>query len=77
MHSTDLDLTKQVISAFNRLYIKGIEISHVKFLEVPSLDIIQHLYNNYVTLNQVDIDDNDNKMREHYKPTLPIEVLFD
>ena len=77
MHSTDLDLTKQIISAFNRLYLKGIEIRHEKFLGVPSLDIIQHLYNNYVTLNQVDIDDNDKKMREHYKPTLPIEVLFD
>ena len=77
MHNTNLDLTKQIISAFGGLYLKGIKIRHVKFLRVPSLDIIQHLYNNYVTLNQVDIDDNEKKMREHYKPTLPIEVLFD
>ena len=76
MHNTNLDLTKQIISAFGGLYLKGIKIRHVKFLRVPLLDIIQHLYDNYGTLNQVDIDENDKKMSKHYDPTLPIEVLF-
>ena len=77
MHNTDLALTNQIISAFGGLYLKGIETRHVKFLGVPSLDIIQHLNDNYGTLNQVDIDENDKKMSEHYDSTLPIEVLFD
>ena len=77
MYNTDLALTKQIISAFDGLYLKGIERRHVKFLGVPALDIIQHLYDNYGTLNQVDIDENDKKMSEPYDPTLPIEILFD
>ena len=76
MHNTNLDLTKQIISAFGGLYLKGIKIRHVKFLRVPSLDIIQHLYDNYGTLNQVDIDENEKKMSEHYDPSLTIEVLL-
>ena len=77
MHNTDLVLTKQIISAFNSLYLKVIERRHVKSVGVPSLDIIQNIYDNYDKLNQVDIDDNDNKMSKHYDPKLPIEVLFD
>ena len=77
MHNTDLALTKQITSAFNGLYLEGIERRHVKFLGVPSLDIIQHLCNNYGTLNQLYIDDDDKKMNKHYNPTLLIEVLFD
>ena len=57
MHNTDLALTKKTISAFDGLYLKGIKIRHVKLPGVPSLNIIQHLYSNYGTLNQVDIDD--------------------
>ena len=77
MHNTDLVLTKKIVRAFDGLYLKIIKRRHVKFLGVPSLDIIQHLYYNYGMLNQVDIDDNGKKMRKHYDPTLPIEVLFD
>ena len=77
MHNIDLVLTKQIMSDFNVLYPKGIERRYVKFLGLPSLHIIQHLYDNNDTLNQVDIDHNENKMSEHYNPTLPIKVLFD
>ena len=77
MHNTDLALTKQTISAFGGLYFKGIKRRHVRFLVVPLLDIIQYLYDNYGTINQFYIDDTDNKMSEHYDPTLPIEVLVD
>ena len=77
MYNTDLSLTKTIISVFDGLYLKGIGRRHVKFLGVPLIDIIRHLYENYGTLNQVDIDDNDKKMSKHYKPTLPIEVMFD
>ena len=76
MQNTDLALTKKMISTFDSLYIIGTERIHIKFLWVPSIDIIQHLYNNYGTLNQVDIDDNDKKMSKHYDPTLPIKILF-
>ena len=76
MHNTGLVLTKQITSAFGGLYIKGTKRRHVKFLGVPSLGIIQHLYDNYGTLNQVDIDENDKRMSEHCEPTLPIKVLF-
>ena len=77
MHNTNLALTKQIISAFGGLYLKGSKRRHVKLLKLPFLDIIQHLYENYGTINQVGIDDNDNEMSEHYDPTLPIEVMFD
>ena len=77
MHNTDLALTKKFSSAFNNLYLRGIERRHVKLLGVPFLDIIQHHYDNFGTLNQVDIDNNDKKMSKHYNPMLPIEVPFD
>ena len=76
MHNTILALTKQIISAFDILYLKGVKRRHVKFQGVTLLDIIQHLYNIHGTLNQVDIDENDNKMSKNYNPTLLIEVLF-
>ena len=65
MHNTNLELTKQIVSDFDGLYLKVIDWRHVQFLVVPSFDIIQHLYDNYGTLNQVDIDDNEKKMREY------------
>ena len=77
MYKTALALTKQIISDFDCLYLKGIERRHIKFLGVLSLDIGQHLYDNNGMLNQVGSDDNDNKMSKHYDPTLPIKVLFD
>ena len=77
MHNTDLALTKQIISAFGGLYLKGIERRHVKVLGVRSLDFIQHIYKNYGTINQVDIDDNDKKMSKHYDPKLMIKVMSD
>ena len=77
MHNTNLALNKQIISAFDGPYLKGMKRRYEKFLVVPSLDIIQHFYDNYDTLNQVDIDNNDKKMSESYYPKLSIEVLFD
>ena len=77
MHNTDLELTKKIISAFNGLYLKVIEIRHVTFLGVPFLGIIQYLYNKYGTPNQVYIDDNDKKISENYDPKIPTKVLFD
>ena len=62
MHNTDLELAKQITSASDSLYLKGIERRQVKFLGIPSLNIIQHLYYNYVMLNQVDIYYNEKKM---------------
>ena len=70
-------LTKKIISTFDGLYLKGIERRQVKFLGVPSLNIIQYIYDIYGTLNRVDIYDNGKKMSKHYYPNLPIEVLSD
>ena len=36
MHNTDLALTKQIISVFDGLYLKGIETRNVKLLGVQS-----------------------------------------
>ena len=76
MHNTDLALDKQIISDFDGLYLKGIERRHVRFLRVPSINIIQHIYNFYDTFNEGDIDDNDTKLSKNYESTLPNEVLF-
>ena len=62
MHNTDLALTKQTISDFYGIYLKGIERRNVKLLGVPSLEIHQNLYNSYGTLKKVDINDNAKKM---------------
>ena len=76
MHNTDLALDKQIISDFDGLYLKGIERRHVRFIRVPSINIIQHIYNFYDTFNEGDIDDNDTKLSKNYESTLPNEVLF-
>ena len=70
-------MTNQIISDFDGLYLKGVDWRQVKFIGVPSLNIIQYIYDTYVTLNQVYIDENGKKMRDYYDATLPIEVLFD
>ena len=46
------------------------------FVGITTLNMLQHLYDNYGIISAVDLADNDDKLREAYDPSQPIETLF-
>ena len=54
----------------------GLRDHHTGFVGITTLDILQHLYDNYGVISAVHLADNDDKLRETYAPSQPIESLF-
>jgi hypothetical protein len=74
---TDQALKQQLLGAFDEMYTKSLSNRHTGFATISTYDIIQHLYQTYGMISQVNIKDNTTRMNEPYDPTLPIENLFD
>ena len=49
---------------------------HTGYVDVTTIKMLDHLYENYGIITVVDIEDNYTRMREPYNPTFPIETLF-
>jgi hypothetical protein len=74
---TDQALKQQLLNAFDDMYTKSLSNRHTGFATITTFDIIQHLYQTYGMISQVNIKDNTARMNEPYDPTTPIENLFD
>ena len=49
---------------------------HTGYVGVTTIQMLDHLNENYGIITVVDIEDNDTRMREPYNPTFPIETLL-
>ena len=73
---TDQALQQQIITVFDKEYLLGLRDPHTGFVGITTLDMLQHPYDNYGVISAVDLADNDDKLREAYDPSQPLETLF-
>ena len=76
MSRTDQALQQQVLSAFDDMYLKGMRQPHIGYTNRTTLELLTHLYDNYGLILQMDLSDNEKRMKTPYDVTTPIENLF-
>ena len=74
---TDQALKQLILDAFDDKYLRGLRNRHTGYSAHTALQLIQHLYTNYGVITQLDLNENENRMKAPYDPAQPIEVLFD
>lgn len=73
---TDQALKQQLLSVYDDMYFKALRNPHVGYTNATTFQLIQHLYNTYGRITQIDLSDNEKRLKQTYDPTLPIENLF-
>lgn len=58
------------------MYFKALKDPHIGYANNTTLALITHLYNSYGLITQMDLSDNDLRMKAPYDPSTPIEHLF-
>ena len=76
-HAVDAALKKQLIDATDVTYITAIKNRTTGFALVTTRTMIAHLYTNYGRITADTLTDNENKMKQDWDITTPIELLFD
>ena len=76
VNRTDSALKQQLLSAFDDMYLKAQKQIHVGYSNRSTLQLLQHLYDSYGLISQMDLDDNKTRMKSPYDITTPIENLF-
>ena len=74
---TDQALKQLLLDAFDDKYLRGLRNRHTAYAGSTALQLIQHLYTNYGVITQLDLNENETKMKTPYDPAQPIEVLYD
>ena len=74
---TDQALKQLILDAFDDKYLRGLRNRHTAYSAHTALQLIQHLYTNYGVITQLDLNENENRMKAPYDPAQPIEILFD
>ena len=69
-------LQQQLIAVFDEEYLRGLRNVHTGYVGVTTLQMLDHLHENYGVITAVNTEDNDTRIREPYNPTFPIEALF-
>lgn len=75
--TTDNILRQQLIGAIDNIYLRAKSNVHTGYANIPTLELLTHLYNVYGNIQDHDLIKNDQEMKKAYDPNLPIEVLFD
>eukprot|EP00957_Ditylum_brightwellii_P107441 8197562-Ditylum_brightwellii.AAC.1 len=74
--NVDKALKKQLVNSVHPMYTSVLCTPLMGFTNVPSLTIVQHLYQNYGCASPVMLAEADNKLCNEFDPSLPIEVLL-
>ena len=77
VNRTDAALKQQFLNAFDTMYLKALKQPHIGFSNRTVMELIQHLYDNYGQISQMDLDNNATRMKMPYDITTPIENLFE
>ena len=76
INRSDLALKQQLLSAFDDMYFKALKDPHVGYSNSTTYDLLHHLYNGYGRITQMDLLDNERRMKQPYDASSPIENLF-
>ena len=74
---TDQALKQILLDSFDDKYLRGLRNRHTAYAGSTALQLIQYLYTNYGVITQLDLNENETKMKSPYDPAQPIEVLYD
>ena len=73
---TDQALKQQLLQVFDDMYFKALRNPHVGYTNATAYNLIQHLYNTYGRITQINLSDNEKRLKQTYDPTMPIENLY-
>ena len=72
----DQPLHHHLVAVFDDEYLQGFHNIHTDYVGITTQHIVEYLYTKYDLIRDVDIEDNDIKMRETHNPSFPIEIVF-
>ena len=58
------------------VYCKTLKHAHTGYANVTLRQLLDHLVTTYATIDQFDLENNQEKMTARYDPNAPIETLF-
>ena len=69
-------LKNQLINAIKPIYIEILEEDYVGYKNRTIYDLFNHLFTNYGTISNKELENNERKLKEEWDPHTPIEHLF-
>lgn len=75
-HEVDKALRNQVIDAVHPHYIRALHDNLLGYGSLTCLQLLDHLWTNYGTITQDELDQNVVRMTQAWSPPTPIETLF-
>jgi hypothetical protein len=73
----DKALKQLLLGAVDDMFVRSLQTKYIGYLNVTTLQILDHLYNEYARISAADLQSNDVSFKSAYDPNLPIESLFD
>ena len=68
-------LKNQLLSAVDDIYVRALRDRHVGYMNQSICNLLNHLFNNYGNITQLELEDNDTKMRTLWDPNSPFDCL--
>jgi hypothetical protein len=69
-------LKKQIISVFEPMYLEILNYNMVGYANISARDMLDHLFETYGNITEVDLEINFEHMRRAWDPQQPVETLF-
>ena len=69
-------LVKITVDAVEDIFIKTLKHKHLGYGNIKQRALLDHLFTTYATINQLDLEENKEKMTIPYVVTQPIETLY-
>ena len=68
-------LKNQLLRAVDDIYVRALRDQHVGYMNQSIRNLLTHLFNNYGNITQLELEDNDTKMRALWDPNSPFDCL--
>ena len=69
-------LKNQLLGAVDDIYARAMRDRHVGYMNQTIRNLLNHLFNNYGNITQLELEDNDTKMRTMWDPNSPFDSLI-
>jgi hypothetical protein len=74
--SVQQELKKQIISVFDPMYLEILNDNMVGYANISARDMLDHLFETYGNITEVELEINFERMRLAWDPQQPVETLF-
>ena len=68
-------LKNQLLSTVEDIYVRALRDRHVGYMNQSIHNLLTHLFENYGNITQLELEDNDTKMRALWDPNSPFDCL--